>query len=374
MQARHKLRPVPALDGLRGLAVAAVVLFHFPTNRWFPGGQFGVDVFFVLSGFLVTAGLMDDADRSGEVRFRPFIARRAWRLLPALVAFLAVFVVMAAFFRRDAWFTTDPFGAAPPGPIPLTRVFTGVAAALLYVFNIVLVRGMATAVPLAHLWTLAIEGQFYIGWALLLRRLLRARPETALAVTITAVAGSAVVPWLVWDGGAGDKLIYFGTLPRLQQLLAGAVLAQIWRRGGLHAIPAWARRAAAAAGGATLVWVLLDVGSQTFKYLGAETVNAVAAAAEVAHLLVAPGGAWSARLLSLPPLRWLGTRSYAIYLWHWPMAVWTGGMAHRVGVPLGIVASLALAELSWRLVEQPAQRLRRRLQPAPAEVRQLQRV
>jgi peptidoglycan/LPS O-acetylase OafA/YrhL len=122
------------------------------------------------------------------------------------------------------------------------------------------------------------------------------------------------------------------------------------------------------------VWVLLDVGSQTFKYLGAETVNAVAAAAVVAHLLVAPGGAWSARLLSLPPLRWLGTRSYAIYLWHWPMAVWTGGMAHRVGVPLGIAASLALAELSWRLVEQPAQRLRRRLQPAPAEVRQLQRV
>jgi peptidoglycan/LPS O-acetylase OafA/YrhL len=174
----HRLRPIPALDGVRGLAVAAVVMFHYPTRAWVKGGLFGVDVFFVLSGFLVTAGLLDEVLDSGSIRVRAFFARRARRLVPALIV----------------------------------------------------------------------------------------------------------------------------------------------------------------------------------KYLGAETVTAVAAAAVVAFLVTCPADAPASHALGVAPLTWLGRRSYGVYLWHWPLAEWTNRIPHQIGVPLGIGLSLLLAEASWRLVERPAQR------------------
>lgn len=361
MQARHRLKPVPALDGLRGLAVAAVVLFHFSTtHNAVPGGQFGVDVFFVLSGFLVTAGLLDTRDQEGRIAFRPFISRRAWRLVPALAAFLAVFLLMALIFGRAGWFSSDPF--SPVGGVPVTprRALTGVLAAAGYVYNIVILRGVPTAMPLAHLWTLAIEGQFYVGWALLLGWLARSRRTIVLLpLTGVIIAGSAVMPWLIYHGGLGENHIYFGTLPRLQQLLAGALLAQVWRSGALDRVPMAALRWAGALGGLTLLIVCFRLGETTFKYLGAETLNAAAAVCVVAYLVVVPAGSWSSTMLSTSTLRWLGTRSYAIYLWHWPMAVWTNEWPDWIGVPVGIAASLVLAELSWRLVEVPAQQWRK---------------
>lgn len=359
------LRPVPALDGVRGIAVAAVVLFHFPTTKAVPGGMFGVDVFFVLSGFLVTAGLLDGADAWGTVRLGSFLARRGWRLLPALVAFLTVVTVIAAFFRHDPWFTVDPL-VGPGASVSMTRVLKGALLALGYLYNFSIVHSWHAIMPFAHLWTLAIEGQFYVAWALVLRCLVGGRHRRALLLPLTAavIVGSAVTPWLVWhfDGPTpyAKGVIYFGTVPRLQQLLAGAALAQVWRSGHLDRAPRWALGALAAAGGAGIVYMFLRVGDVTFKYLGAETALAAAACAVVGYLLDAPpagAGAAARRVLSCSPLRWLGTRSYAIYLWHWPFAVWTHGFDHAWGTPLGIAASLAAAEASWRVVEVPAQRL-----------------
>lgn len=352
----HRLGPVLALDGLRGLAVAAVVLFHFPTNPAVPGGQFGVDVFFVLSGFLVTAGLMDEMDKRGDVAFGSFLRRRGRRLLPALVAFLAIYLVMAAFFHGNSWFTADPLGSSAGAPIPFVRALKGTAAALLYVFNIALIQHWPVSMPLAHLWTLAIEGQFYVVWALVLRAVLRHRRGVLLPLTLVLIVASAVLPWVVWDTvnrAQAETIIYFGTLTRLQQLLAGAALAQVWRRGLVDRLPYRWLRVAAAFGGSALLIICFHLGNQTFKYLGALTFNAGASVAVIGFLLVARAGAVSVAVLSSAPLRWLGLRSYAIYLWHWPLAVWTEHFDHAIGVPLGIAGALLLAELSWRLVEQP---------------------
>lgn len=360
----NRLRPFPALDGIRGLAVAAVVLFHYPTHRWIPGGLFGVDVFFVLSGFLVTAGLLDEWSDHGSVKVRRFLARRAWRLVPGLVALLAVFLVLASFFRDSRWFSSTPFGSLNGPPLAMHVALSGVAAALLYSYNILLARGWATPSSLGHLWTLAIEGQFYVGWVLAMRWVLRRQARTLLPIVFTIAAASACSPWFMWHGGSGANAIYFGTLPRLQQLFAGAALALLWRDHWLERLPKRVLQLGAMAGAGTLIGMCLTVTNVKFKYLCAETATAVATAALVVHLLTNEQSG-SARLLRMPVLTWLGRRSYGIYLWHWPLAEWTNRFPHSWGVPLGIGMSLLVAELSWRVVERPAQVWSRRRASTP---------
>jgi peptidoglycan/LPS O-acetylase OafA/YrhL len=211
--------------------------------------------------------------------------------------------------------------------------------------------------------------QFYVAIALAVAAAVRLRrTRLVLPVTLVALAASAVAPFLLWHGGRGANEIYFGTATNLQQLLGGVALAVVWRRGGLDRLPPVVRRLLALAGGVTLAWMLFAVGNVTFKYLGALTVVTAATAAVMVGLLV-PGATdrrWP-RGLAHPVLTWLGRRSYGIYLWHWPLAEWTNRIPHVYGVPLGIALSLGLAEASWRLVEQPAGRLARRLvRPSPS--------
>lgn len=350
----NRLRPFPALDGVRGLAVAAVVLFHFPTHRWAPGGLFGVDIFFVLSGFLVTAGLMDEWSDHGHIRVLRFLARRAWRLVPGLLALLAVFLVLAALFRDAPWFSSSPFGVYSGPPLPMHVAVRGAVVALLYSYNFLLANRSATPSSLGHLWTLAIEGQFYVGWVLSMRWILRRQVRALLPIVFTVAAASACTPWLIWHGGSGANAIYFGTLPRLQQLFAGAALALLWRDHWFERLPKVVLQLAAVAGGGTLVGMCLTVTDIEFKYLGAETVTAAATTALAVHLLTNDQSG-STRLLRMPVLTWLGRRSYGIYLWHWPIAEWTNRFPDSWGVPLGIGLSLLAAEVSWRLVERPAQ-------------------
>lgn len=366
---RPRYRRIPrnqALDGLRALAIAAVALFHYPTHLVFKGGLFGVGLFFVLSGFLVTPILASEFGQEGRVRMGPYLSRRAWRLLPALLAFLVVLVAMTAAFGHAGWFASTPFGPphAPGAPVSFTRTLAGAAAALGYVYNFLLAHGVRMPQPFGHLWTLSVEGQFYLGWALLMAWLLRRGPRTVIAVTVALIGVSAAIPFLVWSPAGHHNWIYFSIVPRIQQLLAGALLAQLWSLGLLRRVPRWAVRAGAVAGTGTMAYLVFAVGNVEFKYVGALTAVAAAGFLIVAHLVDDRGRSWGRSVLGSAPLVWLGQRSYAVYLWHWPLALWTNELPHQVGVPLGLGATMVAAELSWRLVERPAANLARQRRPS----------
>lgn len=356
----RRLKHAPALDGLRGLAIAAVVLFHFPTRVAFPGGLFGVDVFFALSGFLITALLLGEFSRNGRIALGLFARRRVRRLLPALVVFLGVWLGLDLLVGQHRWFGANPFSGTGH-PVPARLAIRGVAGVLTYSLNDLRAAHVALP-PITHLWSLSLEGQFYLMWVPLLVWLLCCHRRAALPVTVALTVASVVMPFLQWADGAGSAAVYFGTPSRLQGLLIGAIGAQLWARGSLDHLPRWSRRLAALAGAGVLAWEVLAVGNVPFRYLGGETVAALAATAIItlyadhAQQPADPAG----RLLSIGPLRWLGERSYALYLWHYPVDSWTTLLPHVIGVPIGIGGSLLLAALSWRLVEQPVQRRARR--------------
>ena len=349
-----------ALDGLRGLALTWIVAYHFTAgDRAVPGGWVGLDVFFVLSGFLITAVLLDEHRVTGRVSLRRFYARRALRLLPALLVMLAVWTVLLLLFHDTTWFAASP-GTDPPGaPVDVGAALRQVGLVLLYGVNWVYALGSGDA-PLAHLWSLAVEEQFYVVWpfvVLLLLRLpvaRRAWPVLALAV------GSAALPLLLHDGGEGVDRIYFGTDTRAVGMLLGALAALGWHRRTGTGPPAPAVRAWL--GAAAVGVVLLTVGGGPVKSLAGPALMGLAAMQVVPYLVDEPGSLM-ARTLRARVLVWLGQRSYAVYLWHYLFATWLNPAPWWLGIPVGVAASLAVAELSWRLVEAPALRFARRYRP-----------
>lgn len=348
-----------ALDGLRAVAVSAVLLFHLPTRTYVPGGLFGVDVFFALSGFLVAALLLGEHAKTGSIKLRAFLARRGWRLLPALVAFLAVYLVMADLFGNSGWFSSNPFSLTKGPPVGHAEAAKGALAVLSYGFNEM--RAHAISYPgLGHLWSLSIEGQFYLLFPIALVLVLRYWPRWMLPITATAAALSAVSPWLIGVTGTGTTVIYYSTFTRIQGLLIGAVGAQLWHMGLVRRVPIVVRRVLCAAAAVTVAVLVLHVGNTPFKYLGALTLAPAAATVMVLHLVEEGGHGPLRWVLSRRPVVWLGQRSYAIYLWHYALACWTNLLPHDVSVPLTIGLALLLAELSWRLVEAPCQRWARR--------------
>ncbi|MDT4987965.1 MAG: hypothetical protein QOI74_2059, partial [Micromonosporaceae bacterium] len=374
----------PPLDGVRGVAVAAVVAFHGGV-RQLSGGFLGVDAFFVLSGFLITSLLLAEHARTGRVALAAFWGRRARRLLPALLTVLIAVAVASRYLL-------------PPVEIGLLR--GDALAALGYVANWRMIyRGgdyftqTAAPSPLQHTWSLGIEEQFYLLWPLLVVSALallggrRARPAL-LAVCLVGMAGSAAAGWLLYRPDDVNRA-YFGTDSRAQALLIGCAVAI-----GLFGTPATAstgrrhasaHRRHASAGGrhrslgtlavlggvATVgLWLRAD-GTDGWLYRGGFTGAALAVAAVLAHVVVSPSSP-TARLLSLPPLVWLGRISYGVYLWHWPLFQFvTAARARLSGPPLlGLrcALTLAVALTSYLLVEQPIRRggwLRRLPRPVP---------
>jgi len=353
-----RLGHLVGLDGLRAIAVAAVLVYHAGVSI-VAGGFLGVEVFFVISGYLITALLLAEWSASGRISLRRFWFRRARRLLPALFAVLLGTLTFAVVVLPDE----------------VSRLRADGAAAAAYVSNWHLIAGgqsyFETAErqsPLLHLWSLAVEEQFYLAWPIVLAvglRLIRRRGM--LLLTVGGALASAVWMAMLFNPAADPSRLYYGTDTRLSGLLLGAALAFVWvprpADGGSAAVAGrrWAGPAADAAvvsGAAALAiaFVVLDGGSEAL-YRGGFVLVGVATIALIAGA-IHPGGRIGRLALERAPLRWLGTRSYSVYLWHWPVFMVTrpGVDVALDGVPLlaaRLLATGILAELSYRLVEQP---------------------
>ncbi|APR81294.1 acyltransferase family protein [Minicystis rosea] len=346
---RPGLPHMPALDGLRGAAVLGVMLFHDGRLR---GGYLGVDLFFVLSGFLITSLIVAEHAATGSVDLAAFWARRARRLLPALFALLPAVALYAATI-------------ADPSELP--RIRSDGLATIAYAANwhtILAARSywdlFRAPSLLAHTWSLAIEEQFYAVWplsaALVLRRARDGR-RTLLAVSVVlAIASAAALAWLFVPGHS--ERAYQGTDTRGAALLLGAALSCLWppaRALGDRAVRALDVAGVLAAIGLGLAWARLD-GEDARLYRGGLTLTEVAVLALIA---CARAGDRSlvARALAARPLVGVGLVSYGVYLWHWPIFVALSPA--RTGLGAGALtlarfaATFAIAIASYRLLEQP---------------------
>ena len=349
---------VPALDGIRGVAVLLVFISHFHTivspdpffievtpwnfvNQTFEAGFLGVDIFFVLSGFLITSLLLKERSSNQSGMLSRFYKRRALRLLPALYALLIVsfFVSRWENFPKDIqWRTTWH--------------------ALLYLnnWNIVWNFG-ATQDDLGHLWSLGIEEQFYIAWPIVMITIAALKIPPKIAVCLTAIF-AVVVTWHrldLWNNGVSWLLLYVRTDARVDSLLIGASFAYVYRH---YRVPSKILNLLATSSFIGLIYIKYRFGSlplHPFLFPGGFTVIAVLAGTII---LAAAEGAWFAnRVLISRPLTIIGKVSYGLYLWHLPVFFVLGRHVTSGPKPLriliGIVIASAVTSLSWYFVEKP---------------------
>ena len=344
-------RYVPGFDGIRAVAVLGVIAYHLDLG-WASGGLLGVGVFFVLSGYLITDLLVSEFRSAGRVDLIGFWRRRARRLLPAL--FLMLFLVVG-------WATLF---AAPQ----LGQLRSDLPSAVAYYSNwwfiydhVSYFAQFGPPSPLGHLWSLAIEEQFYLCWPLLLLLGLRyvRSSKARIAIVLALAAGSAVEMGLFYTPLANPTRVYDGTDTRAFALLIGAALALAWPRDSRTTrVTPGARRILEVAGGGALVGILvlfsLTSEYATFLYRGGMVLAAVLSA--VLIVVTAHKGARIGRLLGARPLRWIGERSYGLYLWSYPVIVLTTPLNRSPGTlraAIDIAATFVLAALSWRYVEEP---------------------
>lgn len=345
----------PALDGVRALAVVAVFAYH-ANLRWARAGFLGVDLFFVLSGYLITALLLAERRREGRINLRRFWLRRARRLLPAVLVLLASIAVAVPILASDQAY----------------RLRADLLAALGYVSNWRLIFGhqsyfhSAGRPPiLQHLWSLAVEEQFYLLWPPVLAFALRHRPYRRIVRPLLIAAGvSAVLMAALFHPYADPSRVYFGTDTRAVALLLGAALAAATTRwqvvDGVRRSGRLLLDVLGIVGLAGLTWAIANVNEfDPGLYRGGFLVVALLASALVAAA-ARPGRPFLlGRLLGARPLVWLGQRSYSIYLWFWPVLMLTRPHydVPLTGLPLlalRIGLTLALACASYRFIELPA--------------------
>ena len=317
-----RLGYVPALDGLRGIAILLVVATHY---FGLPGGgPIGVGLFFVLSGFLITTLLLEEHSISGQIRLRDFYLRRARRLLPGLIALLigysAVVGLSGLRVVAIAGFYTANIAEAFWNPNPIAHT------------------------ALAHLWTLAQEEQLYLVWPALLLVVVRTRRQTALVAALLVALIGYRMAYVGLDGGISVNRLYGPDL-HADWLLAGVLLAFVRRRG--HSIPDVAATAAFAA---LFIGLLLNPWTQMW-FVWTCTLFL---AASVALVGAAVSDTQMAMLLSARPLTWLGRISYSLYLWHVPVFAVFSYRHALLALPIAIL----VAWLSYRFVEQPFRRRR----------------
>jgi peptidoglycan/LPS O-acetylase OafA/YrhL/lysophospholipase L1-like esterase len=370
----------PALDGLRGMAVLAVVLYHLDraghTLPWAAGGFLGVDAFFVLSGFLITSLLLVEWLDSGTIRLREFWSRRARRLLPALFLVLLVVVLYAALVAQ---------------PTELQSLRWDGISTLFYVANWRFIADKAsyfdafiTESPLTHMWSLAIEEQWYLFWPLVLLAILKWKRSLKWVIGLCVTLALASAAWMavLHQPGTDPSRVYFGTDTRAQSLLVGAILAAVLIR-GLNVRERTARYVVPTLGvlaglGVLVGWALVPDKAE-WIYRGGFLIFAIGVAV-VILAAVQPEGNPVRTFLSLRLLRWLGLISYGVYLWHWPIFVMVrpATLQDHLGVrPTGaallvirVALTLGISIASYFLIERPIRTgwLKDRIRFSPALV------
>ncbi len=373
------LRYLPGLDGLRAISVLAVIVFHHylvggHEPGWAPGGFLGVEVFFVVSGYLITSLLLSERRDTGKVSLRNFYVRRARRLLPALYLLLAVVIAYSLLFLPDA--------------IGLLR--GDVIAALTYTSNWWQIIAHHSYIAeagrpelLKHLWSLAIEEQYYLAWPFLLMFGLRklGRQRMIGAMLITALFSTVL---LAWFAHGSINFAYYSTFTRLSGLLLGSVFAFYFAPYRIRGLPGRGARVALDLAGAFGLLVLLGsfgmlhhfgingYSFPTSRFDDLSVFHGGFLLVDLASLLVIAAAVHPAsdvgRALGCKPLRWIGVRSYSLYLWHYPIFCVTrpGLDIHRLGIwflsiryagwpvfVVRLILSFAAAEISFRFVETP---------------------
>jgi peptidoglycan/LPS O-acetylase OafA/YrhL len=357
---KRNQRYMPGLDGLRAIAVLAVVAFHLEFG-WAPGGLLGVGIFFTLSGYLITDILLSQLSKIGKIKLGGFWLARARRLLPALFVMLALVL---------AWVTIF-------GPAQTQQFRDSVISAVFYVNNWQQVFGDVSYFarfeapgPLNHLWSLAVEEQFYIVWPFLLLFMTKVirdrdnpggvRPKLAMW-TLGLGLLSAILMAVIYKGGGTDpSRVYYGTDTRAFELLFGAALAMVWPSRRLsRKITPQARKTLDGLGVlgllviAIMIWKTSEL--DAFLYRGGFVLLSLAV---ILVLMAATHPACRLGiLLGVKPLRWVGVRSYGIYLWHAPVIVLTNPSDHPgpslTRAVLQVAAIFAISALSWKFIEEP---------------------
>lgn len=344
------------IDGLRALAVLSVVIYHV-SPQTLPGGFLGVDIFFVISGYLISLIVFRE-QTAGTFSFADFYARRIRRLFPALAAVLLVTLIFGAF----ALFADE-----------YRRLGKHAASAIVFLLNFQLMGEAgyfdvaSDSKPLLHLWSLSVEEQFYLVWPALLVVLGRVRWRIGLVIGILIVGSFAFAIYLA---SRNLDALYFHPLARFWELLLGAALAYYHNRFGINAFPTridqpWIRHLLSCVGLAAIFSALFLFNGKTPH---PSTLTLIPLLGVV--LLIATGGsAVAGRFLALKPIVWIGLISYPLYLWHWPLLsyirIMESGAPAKALLWIGAGAAVLLAALTYRFIEQPL-RHPRRVRPALA--------
>lgn len=351
-QSNFRLGYVPALDGLRGLSIIAVIAFNGQL-LWMSGGFIGVDIFFALSGFLITSLLVQEYASSSAISFKNFYFRRALRLLPALFVLMIGCVIYALLIQS---------------PESASETLNGVLYTLFYVANWAQAPPNPLGIgPLSHAWSLSVEEQFYIVWPLALILILKLKNKGVIvAIVVSLIVASLAASIWQWNAGGSYLRIYLGSDTRAHGILIGCFAALVLSWGSLppkeNVRKVFRIASIVSLVGIVASFFMLSLYS-AFVYNGGFALIALGTTILILDFLLFPSKL--SRAFEFGPLVWLGKISYGLYLWHFPILALSKKVSDERLHPaiygsLGVIAALIVAAASHYFIERPFLRLKNR--------------